>query len=53
MDVHVSTVSTPMTTSVQQQAAHETLSPVTCAGTVQGIAIFYALPAVEYHVEMK
>ena len=42
-----------MTTTVQQQAAQETLSPDTGARTVQGIAIFYALAAVEYHVEMK
>ena len=52
-DVDVHTVSTPMTTTVQQQAAHETLLPVTGAGTVQGIAIFHALPAMEYHVKMK
>ena len=52
-DVHVSTVSTPMTKTVQQQAAHETLSPVTCAGKVQGNATFYTLPAAEYHGEMK
>ena len=51
-DVDVITASTPMTT-VQQQVAQETLPPVTGARTVQGIAIFYALPAVEYHVEMK
>ena len=51
-NVDVPTVSTPMTT-VQQQADQETLPPVTGAGTVQGIAIFYALPVVEYHVEMK
>ena len=52
-NVDVPTVSTPMTTTVQQQVAQETLPPTTGAGTVQGIAIFYALPVVEYHVEMK
>ena len=38
---------------LKNQPAQETLPPVTGAGTVQGIAIFYALPAMEYHVEMK
>ena len=52
-NVDVPTVSTPMTTTVQQQVPQETLPPTTGAGTVQGIAIFYALPVVEYHVEMK
>ena len=52
-DVDVPTVSTPVTTTVQWQAAQETLPPVTGAGTVQGIATFYACPAVEYHVEMQ
>ena len=42
-----------MTTTVQQQADKESLPPVTGAGAVQGIAIIYALPAVEYHVGMK
>ena len=52
-DVDAPTVSTAMTTTVQWQAAQETLPPVTGAGTVQGIAIFYECPAMEYHVEMK
>ena len=52
-DIHVSTISTPMMKTVQEQAAHETLPPVTYARTVQGSTIFYPFPAVKYHVEMK